>query len=168
MVGGCSSDWRSNNTSRAKRNVAHHYDLSGKLYDLFLDSRPPIFLRLFLRAGRNARGSADRQEAAHRGQAPSRPPGFEACSTSARAGAGSRSTSRAIATRTCSASLCRRSNSRLRASVRSKRVLPIAAGSNLRIIATLPARSTASSRSACSNMSASVITPPISPRFASS
>ncbi len=27
-----------NHASRAKRNVAHHYDLSGKLYDLFLDS----------------------------------------------------------------------------------------------------------------------------------
>jgi len=27
-----------NTMSRARRNVAHHYDLSGKLYDLFLDS----------------------------------------------------------------------------------------------------------------------------------
>ncbi|WP_102224248.1 SAM-dependent methyltransferase [Acidimangrovimonas sediminis] len=27
-----------NPTGRSKRNVAHHYDLSGKLYDLFLDS----------------------------------------------------------------------------------------------------------------------------------
>ena len=27
-----------NPVSRARRNVAHHYDLSGKLYDLFLDS----------------------------------------------------------------------------------------------------------------------------------
>jgi cyclopropane-fatty-acyl-phospholipid synthase len=27
-----------NSHSRARRNVAHHYDLSGKLYDLFLDS----------------------------------------------------------------------------------------------------------------------------------
>jgi len=31
--------WMQRNTlSRAKTNVAHHYDLSGKLYDLFLDS----------------------------------------------------------------------------------------------------------------------------------
>jgi cyclopropane-fatty-acyl-phospholipid synthase len=27
-----------NNARRAKRNVAHHYDLDGRLYDLFLDS----------------------------------------------------------------------------------------------------------------------------------
>jgi cyclopropane-fatty-acyl-phospholipid synthase len=31
--------WAQRNTrTRAKRNVAHHYDLSGKLYDLFLDT----------------------------------------------------------------------------------------------------------------------------------
>ena len=29
--------WRLNHRSRAKANVAHHYDLSGALYDLFLD-----------------------------------------------------------------------------------------------------------------------------------
>ena len=29
--------WQFNPATRAKRNVAHHYDLSGELYDLFLD-----------------------------------------------------------------------------------------------------------------------------------
>lgn len=29
--------WQHNPIGRAKKNVAHHYDLSGKLYDLFLD-----------------------------------------------------------------------------------------------------------------------------------
>ena len=29
--------WQHNPVGRAQRNVAHHYDLSGKLYDLFLD-----------------------------------------------------------------------------------------------------------------------------------
>ncbi len=29
--------WQFNPASRSKRNVAHHYDLSGELYDLFLD-----------------------------------------------------------------------------------------------------------------------------------
>ena len=30
--------WSRNSPRKARRNVAHHYDLSGKLYDLFLDS----------------------------------------------------------------------------------------------------------------------------------
>ena len=38
---------QTNTTRRALCNVAHHYDLSGRLYDLFLDPRPPVLLRLF-------------------------------------------------------------------------------------------------------------------------
>ena len=35
----CSCGWTQfNPVGRAKRNVAHHYDLSGELYDLFLDA----------------------------------------------------------------------------------------------------------------------------------
>jgi cyclopropane-fatty-acyl-phospholipid synthase len=36
-----------NPVTRARRNVAHHYDLSRELYETFLDRRPAVFLRLF-------------------------------------------------------------------------------------------------------------------------
>ena len=57
--------------TRARRNVAHHYDLEGELYDLFLDATGNI-LRLFrnTRAGRWTTPSC--QEAPHRGQAAAR------------------------------------------------------------------------------------------------
>ena len=32
---------------RSRRNVAHHYDLTGELFDTFLHPRRQIFLRLF-------------------------------------------------------------------------------------------------------------------------
>ena len=38
-----------NPVPRARANVAHHYDLSGELYDLFLDADRAVFLRLFHR-----------------------------------------------------------------------------------------------------------------------
>ena len=71
---------------RARRNVAHHYDIDGAIYDLFLDSRPAVFLRLF-RGGCRPRGSAARQETppCRQARASSRASG---CSTSARVGAG--------------------------------------------------------------------------------
>ena len=40
-----------NDRLRARQNIAHHYDLNVRLYDLFLERRPAIFLRL-LRASR--------------------------------------------------------------------------------------------------------------------
>ncbi len=36
-----------NDRRRAKRNIASHYDLDARLYDLFLDLGSPILLRLF-------------------------------------------------------------------------------------------------------------------------
>ncbi|WP_204327859.1 SAM-dependent methyltransferase, partial [Proteus mirabilis] len=36
---------------RSKRNVAHHYDLSGKLYDLFLDTDRQYSCAYFSQAG---------------------------------------------------------------------------------------------------------------------
>jgi len=40
-----------NNARRAKRNVAHHYDLDGRLYDLFLDSDRQYSCAYFERPG---------------------------------------------------------------------------------------------------------------------
>ena len=44
--------WQQNNTGRrAQRNVAHHYDLSGRLYDLFLDHDKQYSCAFFESAG---------------------------------------------------------------------------------------------------------------------
>jgi cyclopropane-fatty-acyl-phospholipid synthase len=42
-----------NNAPRAKRNVAHHYDLDGRLYDLFLDSDRQYSCAYFEHPGRS-------------------------------------------------------------------------------------------------------------------
>ncbi|WP_204310752.1 class I SAM-dependent methyltransferase, partial [Escherichia coli] len=42
---------RINMERRSKRNVAHHYDLSGKLYDLFLDTDRQYSCAYFSQAG---------------------------------------------------------------------------------------------------------------------
>ena len=60
-----------NFASRAKANVAHHYDLSGKLYDLFLDRDRQYSCAYFSEAQRNAGRRANGQEAPYRGQASS-------------------------------------------------------------------------------------------------
>ena len=45
--------WQQNNTGRrAQRNVAHHYDLSGRLYDLFLDHDKQYSCAFFETAGK--------------------------------------------------------------------------------------------------------------------
>ena len=72
-----------NPASLSKAHVAHHYDLSGGLYDLFLDRDRQYSCAYFPRPAKPGR-SADRQEAPHRSQAASRPAGSEACSISAR------------------------------------------------------------------------------------
>ena len=83
-----------NDRRRARANIAHHYDLDGNFYRLFLDSGPAIFLRLFRARGRDARGGATRQEAAHRRQDAASRPGRR-CSTSAAGSAAWRSIWRA-------------------------------------------------------------------------
>ena len=55
---------------RAKRNVAHHYDLDGRLYDLFLDPDRQYSCAYFERPGQSLDGGAARQEAPYRSQAP--------------------------------------------------------------------------------------------------
>ena len=54
---------------RSQRNVAHHYDLSGALYDLFLDRDLQYSCAYFETAGVIARRGATREEAAPRRQA---------------------------------------------------------------------------------------------------
>ena len=64
-----------NRRTRARRNVAHHYDLDGRLYSLFLDADRQYSLRLFRDARPVARRRPARQEAPSRGQAPARADG---------------------------------------------------------------------------------------------
>ena len=58
-----------NPADRAKENVAHHYDLSGALYDLFLDADKQYSCAYFADAGESSGTGASRQEGAHRRQA---------------------------------------------------------------------------------------------------
>ena len=114
---GCSS---STVPSRARRNVAHHYDLDGRLYSLFLDADRQYSCAYFEIAGPVARRRAACQEAPSRRQAAARRDGQRACSTSAAAGAGLRSISPSSAAPTSPASRCRRSNWRSRDRARGR------------------------------------------------
>ena len=58
-----------NPVGRAQRNVAHHYDLSGELYDLFLDADRQYSCAYFADADETPGGGPGRQEAPHRRQA---------------------------------------------------------------------------------------------------
>jgi cyclopropane-fatty-acyl-phospholipid synthase len=40
---------QANSFTRARRNIAHHYDFSDQLYDIFLDRERAVFLRLLSR-----------------------------------------------------------------------------------------------------------------------
>ncbi len=80
-----------NPSGRARRNVAHHYDIDGAIYDLFLDGDRQYSCALLHRRG-GPRGGAARQETPSRRQARHRAR-TSACSTSARAGAASASIS---------------------------------------------------------------------------
>ena len=81
-----------NRPSRARRNVAHHYDLDGRLYSLFLDADRQYSLRLFRNPGPVARRRPDSPRSAISPQS-SCSTTATACSTSAAAGAGLRSIS---------------------------------------------------------------------------
>ena len=72
---------------RSRRNVAHHYDLDGRLYSLFLDADRQYSCGYFQKSRPVARRRATGQEAASRRQAAGSLP-ISACSTSAAAGAG--------------------------------------------------------------------------------
>ena len=52
-----------NARARARRNVAHHYDLTGRFYDLFLDGDRQYCCAYFAETHRAARRSASGQEA---------------------------------------------------------------------------------------------------------
>ena len=73
---------RNNNKRVARKNVAHHYDLDRRLYDLFLDCDMQYSCAYFEHEARRSRGAA-RQEAPYRRQAADR--AVSACSTSAAA-----------------------------------------------------------------------------------
>ena len=57
-----------NTQRRSKNNVAHHYDLDGSLYRLFLDSDSQYSCAYFEHPDDNLRKCAARQKAAHSGQ----------------------------------------------------------------------------------------------------
>ena len=75
-----------NPRSRSRRNVAHHYDLDGRLYSLFLDADQQYSCAYFEDARPVARRRPARQEAPPRRQAAASNPAPR-CSISAAAGA---------------------------------------------------------------------------------
>jgi cyclopropane-fatty-acyl-phospholipid synthase len=86
-----------NPRSRARRNVAHHYDLDGRLYSLFLDADRQYSCAYFESPDQSL---DDAQTGKKRHLAPSCcSVTASACSTSAPAGAGLRSISRSFAAR---------------------------------------------------------------------
>ena len=64
-TGSAASTWR----AASKRNVAHHYDLSDRLYDLFLDADRQYSCAYFTDPAEQPRAGAGRQEGAYRRQA---------------------------------------------------------------------------------------------------
>ena len=155
-----------NPRTRARRNVAHHYDLDGRLYSLFLDADRQYSCALFRKAGHIARRRAAREETSSCGQAEARAE-TSACSTSAVAGAGSASISPKfgganVTGITLSHEQHAIANERAaEKGLKRARPFPVAGLSRL-----APGRLIASSRLACSNMSASVTTIPSSKKCA--
>ena len=151
-----------NPRSRSRRNVAHHYDLDGRLYQLFLDADQQYSCAYFEHAASSPRGRTARQEAAHRGEAAASSPGAR-CSISAAAGAGSPSISPRLPARRSPASRFRRSRCARAESAAERGPGRAASLPARRITARRRAASTASSRSACSSTSASATTTTFSP-----
>ena len=77
-----------NDRWRSERNVAHHYDLSGEMYGLFLDSERQYTCAYHPTGTEDLETGAALQGAAHRGQAAARA-WHARRSTSAAAGAAS-------------------------------------------------------------------------------
>ena len=67
--------FRRNDLKRARRNVAHHYDLSDELYELFLDDDKQYSCAYFTDPEEQPRAGAGRQEGAYRRQARRSKPG---------------------------------------------------------------------------------------------
>ena len=143
-----------NPIGRAQRNVAHHYDLSGTALRSLPRPRPAVFLRLFHHRQRQSGDRPGEQEAPHRREAAARarPEGARH-----RLGWGGLGLYLARA--------CRRRRHRRHAleraaqaspseRARRRRASPTGCASSCATIAPGPAATTASSRSACSSMSA--------------
>ena len=145
---------QNNSLLRARRNVAHHYDLDGRLYRLFLDSDMQYSCAYFETAGRDARRGAMGEEAPSRRQA-----------RAAAGPGGARHRLRLGRARPVPRRVCRRRTSPASRSPTEQhrvsnerapraRARAAACASSCRTTARSTGTSTASSRSACSSMSA--------------
>ena len=109
----CKRFQQANPVGKAQKNVAHHYDLGNDFYKLFLDEGMQYSCAYFLDDDDTLEEAQQQQAAADRRQAqPQARPARS--STSAAAGAISRSISRRWRTSTSPASRCRRSSMRCR------------------------------------------------------
>ena len=135
---------------------------SGELYKLFLDADMQYSCAYFERPDMTLEEAqlAKKRHIAAKLRAAARP---DACSTSARAGAGSASTSPAPSRPTCSGvTLSTEQHAVATDRAQPGRARPTTCISSCATIATSASASTASSRSACSSMSASTTTAPSS------
>ena len=156
-----------NYRSRARQNVAHHYDLDARLYSLFLDSDRQYSCAYF----ESPDQSLDDAQLAKKRHIAAKLL-IEAGSARARYRlrlGRARALSRRTLRRSRSpASRCRKNSSSWRRAAPPNVTCPSWSSSACRTIATSPSASTASSRSACSSMSASAITGPSSTNARSS
>jgi len=149
-----------NPVARSRRNVAHHYDLSDELYDLFLDRDRQYSCAYFLGADDDI-DTAQLNKRRHIAAKLLLRPGRKVLAV---AGAGSRSISRASAALTSPASRFRPSSSRSRSAAPRRPALPTACALCCATTARSAGNTTALFRSACSSMSASGSTRSSSPR----
>jgi cyclopropane-fatty-acyl-phospholipid synthase len=145
-----------NPVPRAQANVAHHYDLSDQLYDLFLDGDRQYSCAYFTH--RHDDLELAQQDKKRHLAAKLLLRSGERVLDMARAGAGWRSTSPRPAPARSPASRYRDTSSRSRASAPGAAGSPTGCASSCATTASRPAPSIASSRSACSNMSACATT----------
>ena len=107
--------------ARARRNVAHHYDLDGRLYSLFLDADRQYSCAYFETPDQSLDDAQLAKKRHLAAKLVARDRSTSARSTSAAAGADLRFISRNSAAPTSPASRCRRSNGSAPASAPSKR-----------------------------------------------
>src|SRR5665213_1937142 len=154
-----------NPAGRAKAHVAHHYDLSGKLYDLFLERDKQYSCAYFSAPGETLEEAQIGKKRHIAAKLTLTNPGGKVLDIGG-AGGGWRSTWRRIAARMFWASRSPRNSSPSRAAAPPKPGWRRPASSSWWITERSAALMIASSPSACSSMSACLITKPSSPKCA--
>ena len=157
---GCTSTTRA---PRARRNVAHHYDLSDQLYELFLDRDRQYSCAYFLSPDDDI-DTAQLNKRRHIAAKLLLRPGQKVLDIGCGWGGLALYLAARMRRRRHRADAFDRAAQGRAAPRRRGRACRIASAFTCATTARRPGNTTASSRSACSSMSGSIITPPSSPR----